>query len=505
MLTTKDKSRRFNITGVGCTYSHTFFNMSAHAATEDLASSIILSFTSQDFLYTATVCKSWRRNRSGDTEGTYTNALEALGSYSRVQEALAFGLNKYGLLDLAIVFSADVSVLRALSNDTKTFHSHIAGINYAAFMGNLDALEILHSMLGEELGFDTCELFDAVRGGHIEAVKHIVEDLTKEEINKLPEWGLALDEDDELWCHYADVADIQGRSDVWNAIDEYRNGDHCRTSGKYRISSMDLAIKNNRLDIVRLLRQAGAMFSAASYEYSFSSMRLAVSTGSTQMVQYLRNEGLVLKETTFLDAVDTNNTEMLQYFIEDGCVLPDKKCFTEHFQCEYFPNVKASSEAIEFLLDRGVVEPGDIHIGGQMLKAENRPIVDLLLRCGYSVTSKTVDAAIAQWDFDLACSLMLSSECQPTGYAYKCLMLQGFHYQSAEFEYFDFDICMEKLEWLHSIGCRVEFESFAEMCADNEWHWILEQVAFYTDEIEQFFRDHLPSGDVAGVVSMEVS
>ena len=207
---------------------------------------------------------------------------------------------------------------------------------------------------------------------------------------------------------------------------------------------------------------------------------------------------------TLFDSITTNNTEMIQFIIDAGCVIPSKCDFSEFFSCRYFTDHEASLVTVEFLLDKMLVNVDGVLICGDMLKPENRSIVDMLLSRGYSVTDRTVDHAIEEWDFDFARRLMRTYGCRPTAGAYKCLMLKGYHHEHAHFEDFDFDVCLEKLEWLYSLGCRVGFKTLADMRADKEWESIFSITAYYTEDVEVFFRDRLLPY-VAGVdESMEV-
>lgn len=57
-----------------------------------------------------------------------------------------------------------------------------------------------------------------------------------------------------------------------------------------RISSVDLALVKDRLDIVQVLRKAGGRFNGDA------SLRLAVNTGDADLVRYLEQEGCSLPQ-----------------------------------------------------------------------------------------------------------------------------------------------------------------------------------------------------------------
>lgn len=456
-------------------------------------SSAIISFSSQDFLYTGTVCKAWRRNIPHERDPAFTSILEALRSCSRLEEAFASGMDKSDVLDIAIVFNADVSVLRYISKDPEADRSSIVCImNYAAFVGNLGAVALLYPHV-EDFGFDENQLFDAVRGGHIDAVKHIAAALTRDEINKLPTWRLDWDEDADMWEVMELVAssatEFQG---VSKSIRLFFADDDLRRSRTRAMSCIDAAIKRNRLDIVRVLREAGAELSRG--EYPVDSTQLALATGNHQMVQYLKNEGLRMDNRVLFDSINTHNVEMVQFVLYAGCVIPDKWIFSRFFTHEYVHGVEASLAAIQLLLDKHLVEVDDLRICSGMLNPENRPVVDMLLSRGYSVEDATVDDAVEEWDFDFACRLMQTYGRVPTAAAYKCLVLQGFHYSGVEFELLDFEVCLEKLEWLYSLGTPLGFKTFADMREDEGWAFVFAEMAPYGGGVESFFRDRLPPG-----------
>lgn len=459
------------------------------AIIEDVVSSTILSFSSEDFLYTGTVCKSWRQNRGEDTR---TSILAALRSCCRLEEAFASGMHKSNVLDIAIVFNADVSVLRHISKDPAADRSsRVCIMNYAAFVGNLDAVALMHPNI-DDFGLDEGHLFDAVRGGHIDVVKHIVAALTPDEINKLPVWRSG-------WAEYNDIRGVvnlvagsaYGFEGVAKSIELFFGDDDLRWSPTRGMSCIDAAITRNRLDIVRVLREAGAVLSRG--EYPVDSTQLALATCNIEMMQYLKNEGLRMDGRTLFDAIKTNNREMIQFILDAGCLVPNRGEVAMFFSREYFHTVEASVPIIEFVLDKHLVEVDDLRIRSAMLNTENRPVVDMLLSRGYSVEDDTVDDAIEAWDFDFAERLMRVYGRIPTAAAYKCLVLQGFHYSGAEFEHLDFAVCLERLEWLHSLGCPVGFETFADMQRDMGWAFVFAEMASYNNgDVQAFFRARLP-------------
>lgn len=482
--------------------------------TENGVCSTILSFSSQDVLYTGTVCKSWQRNRLENSDTTHTSVLEAIRSCSRLEEAFSSGLAKSGVFNIAIVFNADASVLRYMSKDPATYTSDMVDLmNYAAFAGNLDAVQALAATFGD-FRFGVGELFDAVRGGHIDVVKHIVAGLSRGEINQLPAWRLYwsdsyeetyhLEDNIDFWSNIGDLAtNTSGLQHISKSIGQFFvKGNSFRRSTTTVMSCVDLAIKTNRTDIVRVLCEAGAALTDGVYP--MDSTELALATGNTEMVRYLRNEGLRMDHRTLFDAITTNDTEMIQFIIDAGCVIPCKGDFSEFFSCRYFADHQASLATVEFLLDKGIVGVNDVGLWRDILRPKNRCIVDMLLKRGYSVTDATVDDAIEEWDFDFACRLMRTYGRRPTSAAYKYLLLKGYHHEHVDFDHFDFEVCLQKLEWLYSLGCRVSFKTLADMRADDQWASILTIAAYYTEDVEVFFRDRLLP-DVAGVdVSMEI-
>lgn len=79
--------------------------------------------------------------------------------------ALSADIDTVELLDLAIVFGADMEVLRVIGEENTCDTSMM--VNYAAYTGDMSIILFL------DKPFDEFTIFEAVRGGQLHVVKHI--------------------------------------------------------------------------------------------------------------------------------------------------------------------------------------------------------------------------------------------------------------------------------------------------------------------------------------------
>jgi len=160
----------------------------------------ILSFTKDDYLYTATVCSSWGKNCTTKR----TSILHALVSVPVLEEAVDSGIETYQLLDLAIVFGADMGVVRKIGEIT-VCSTHMMP-NFAAFRGDIDTLVYL------DQDPDEYTLYEAIRGGKIATVRHII--TAGCPLDTVPEWPCSFYEDDAFIERCERIANYHGRADV---------------------------------------------------------------------------------------------------------------------------------------------------------------------------------------------------------------------------------------------------------------------------------------------------
>lgn len=418
---------------------------------EGNVNSRIMSFCRDDFLYKGTVCKSWRKHYPAAT--TYTNVLRAFQSASSAREAVESGINTIALFDLAVVFCADLSVLQALW-DMGVTRCHLSTSYYAAYTGNLPAFRLLCSLEY----CDECDIFEAVRGGHLDVVKYAVENMIPEAddtaVNNIPEWPTTT-YDNAFIKRCMSIASACGKRDVGETLHAYVEDTYFRPVRDNRISSVDLAVAKNRLDILQVLREAGGRFNGDV------SLRFAVNTGNADLVNYLEQEGCA----------------------PTGGVLS-----------EYLIEIPHSLEYITYLL-RGRLVKIDTRALDIALTLRKSKMVDLLLRFGAPVCDLTIDRAISEWDFERARSLMATHVCRPTPSAYLWLFSQGVDadqvlWWDADDVQLEFDnVYLEGLELIFSAqdyAPPAGFQSFGEMMADRAWAIVLKRVS---SQVVQWFKD----------------
>lgn len=411
----------------------------------------IMSFSRDDFLYKGTVCKSWRKHYPVAT--TYTNLLRAFESASSVQEAVVSGINTIGLFDLAVVFCADLTVLQALW-DMGATRCHHSTSYYAAYTGNMAAYRLLCS---SEYS-DECDLFEAVRGGHVDIVKYAVENMLPAAedaaVNEKPAWHCST-YDNAFIKRCMAIANACGKQDVGETLHAYVEDKYFRPLRDRSMSAVDLALAMDRLDIVRVLRKAGGRFNGDA------SLCAAVNTGDAELVRYLEQE---------------------------GCTP------TGHVLSEYLVEMPDNIDYITYLLRRKLVYV-DARALDIALTLRKNNMVDLLLSFGAPVCDSTIDRAISEWSFERARSLMASYGCRPTANAYLFLFSQGVDVEQVlwcdpEDLHLDFDdVYLEGLELIFSsqeYAPPVGFESFGDMMANRVWAIVLQNVS---SEVVQWFKD----------------
>lgn len=426
----------------------------ADVLTEGNVSECIMSFSRQEFLYTGTVCKAWRKNYADPT--TATNLLRAFQSVSSVQEAVESGINTVGLFDLAVVFRAGISILQALF-DMGVTYCHDSTRYYAAYTGNLPALALLYS-----LEFcDECDIFEAVRGGHLDVVQYTVENMLPATddiaVNEIPEWRTSV-YDNAFIKRCMFIANTCGKPGIGEMLNAYVEDRYFRPVRERSLNSVDLALAKNRLDIVQVLRRVGGSFRGDT------SLRFAVNTGNADLVRYLEQEGCA----------------------PEGGLLSD-----------YLIEIPDSLEYIEYLLQNKRVEV-DTRTIDLALSLRRNSVVDLLLKFGAPVADITIDRAIAEWDFERARSLMASHGCRPTHKAYFWLFSQGVDadlmlgWCAGDLQLDFDDVYLEGLELIFSANnyaLPLGFGSFRQMWQNRVWSVLLQCMS---SEVVQWFKDRMP-------------
>lgn len=397
--------------------------------TEGRVSSHILSFAGADYLYTGSVCTSWRRHAPTKT----TSVLVALTSVSRIRVALSANIDTIELLDVAIVFGASMSVLRAIAKEH--INNTCMTLNYAAFTGNMDIILFL------DKPFDARTLFEAVRGGQLRVVRHIIG--TACQVGTIVKWP---SDKGEFVQRCLRMAESAGRQDVARSLTTYVTCDYYRSD----MGCVELSIRTNRLDVLRTLHEAGAIIPAHA----------------------------------FAVAVESANLDILRY-IESVKLSPGDGFIADYIGCEEF-----DITTLELVLELGVIKlyARDLQ---QAIHARMDHVTDLMLQYGCAVHDETIDHAVAAWDFTLAERLMSSHTCRPTRNAYEWLFTggvceccaTGFYPTTTD------DFYLSKLEWIYSsTGRHVGFKTMADMENNPSWSILFKRVS---PKIKAWFAKHV--------------
>ncbi len=119
-------------------------------------------------------------------------------------------------------------------------------------------------------------------------------------------------------------------------------------------------------------------------------------------------------------------------------------------------------------------------------------LFELLLRHGAPVSDHHVDLAMGERNFSLVDRLVRVHGCRPTPRAYQVLLTLGASedslYENGVKEIQPDAFYLQKLGWIYSTGCRLEFDSFAAMQSDWKWELVL---SFFSEAIVDWFKEHL--------------
>lgn len=247
--------------------------------TEDNVSKHILSFTRDSFLFTRTVCKVWHEN--GAETNTQTHANRAVDSISTFDEACEHGYPSN-------VYAPYLSACR--NNSDITVFEHMVDIGdiwceeevwYAVENNRIDVLQLFvkHGQVLCEKIFHT-----AVRYGHLQIVDYLMRIKCPVD-STLIEWGF---------------------------------GDYVVPEIKMR--SMEIAVRDGRVDIVKKLR-------AVDYPFTEETFQAAIEGGDIDTLKYLKEEEA--KEEggeddpyfdEYIDLVADKNYAKIEKLLENGLV-----------------------------------------------------------------------------------------------------------------------------------------------------------------------------------------
>ena len=369
----------------------TMSTMSSAILTEGCVSANILSFADKTYLFTGTVCKAWRRN----SKSTETGAQQSIESLSRLDEAGEYGIDRHLASFWSLRNGADISIIRKL-NETNCLWVQ-QDIEHAAELGRVDVLQFMH----ENWYFaDERVLHTAVRYNRLDVVKYLLSVNTPIDRTVI-EWGFGPYIIDEL-----------------------------------RMRSMEVAISDKNLAMVKLLRTA---------DYPFI-------------------------EDSFTFACDTENAEMLKYLLHQGCVPPDG-LFAECVETKnYF--------TLAFLIDNLLLRD-EWDLWGCVLDDGDHDVMMFLLDKGILPTDDDVDSAICGGNLRAAKLLTSEYNCRPTSLAYMLVFESSFcdrHY-------------LELLNWLHDdMQVSLGFVALKEMQEHPRGSLVLEGCS---SVIENWFGERL--------------
>ena len=209
------------------------------------------------------------------------------------------------------------------------------------------------------------------------------------------------------------------------------------------------------------------------YQAQMSCLELTIHTNRLDLLHLLHDGGAVIPAQAFQLAVETAGLDMLRYLDSE------KNKAGENFVMDYIASESFEVGKMELLLANNLVQlrARDLHVA---IHRHSRRITDLLIRFGCPVNDTTVDNAVAAWDFTLAERLMASHACRPTRVAYEWLFTGGLcrccfagFYPAESDEFY-----IGKLNWiLSATGADTGFLSFAEMETDAAWSILLPRVS----------------------------
>ena len=358
---------------------------SSSVLVEDNVSKHILSFTRENFLFTRTVCKAWHKN--GADTSSKTNHHRAVDSVSTLDEALESGFGDdddfFCTYLLAFCNNSHISVFQHFLDLGYGFYHY--DVEYAAEVNRVDVLQFFKKYGAT---FDERILHIAVFHGHLETLEYLM--------------GVDCPVDSvliEFGDHFADA---------------------------FKMRSMEIAVRDGRIDIVKQLR---------TVDYPFAT-------------------------ETFEVALEGENIDMLKYLKEEA-----GEDFKDPYKTHFHKFVLHSDrKAVVMLREHGLV--GDFRgaIGKDLYT------VMLLEKYGCHVRPEMVDAAVYDHDLRLAKYLVRSRGIVPTSRAYGNLLRRH-----AQDEWF-----IESLNWLHDEAhCKLEL-------GDD---LLMEHLANQSPLVRQWFSD----------------
>ncbi|CAM9095292.1 unnamed protein product [Ectocarpus sp. 12 AP-2014] len=240
------------------------------------------------------------------------------------------------------------------------------------------------------------------------------------------------------------------------------------------------AVRHNHPSVVEYLLGVGCPVDTEIIEWGMEpyiidelkmrSMEVAISEENLPMIKILRTADCPFVDDSFRFACDTENLEILNYIVEEGCEPPEY----------FFPQSVETRDffALGFLMDNGLLRD-EWDLWGSVMDADVQ-MMSFLLRKGVKPTDDDVDSAIASGNLEIAQFLTGKFECcRPTKFAYTLTFENSFcdcHY-------------LTYLNWLHDdMKCGIGFSSLEEMRDDSRGGYVLDRCS---KTIEDWFEERV--------------
>lgn len=290
--------------------------MTSSVLVEDNVSRHILSFTHENFLFTRTVCKAWYKN--GADTNSKTNHHRAVDSVSTLDEAFHHGFcdpEFYGTYTLALQNKSDISVFEHFVVDCELGLDE-DDVQWASGAGRIDVLQLYKKKGGAT--FDEKVLHFAVRYGHLETLVYLM-DLNCPVDYTLIDWGYNLNPNPKL-----------------------------------KMRSMEMAVEDGRIDIVKQLR-------TVDYPFTYDTFHTAADGESFAMLRYLQEEAdrdfhdHDSYLTKFIHFVEGGNYKKVEMMIKSDVVSYDYLGLDVAFRNEDRQMVHVFAKFMGFVTDTALI------------------------------------------------------------------------------------------------------------------------------------------------------
>ena len=352
----------------------------------------ILSFGESEYLYTGTVCRPWYEN----SKDRVTHVQKTVETLSRVNEALDSGVCIGAASFFSIETGQDISVIDKLHKSGARWDDE--DLWSAAKYGRID---IMNYMISKGFQFDEKVLHNAVRYNQVDVVKWLLDKNCP--IDKtVIEWGYGP-----------------------NIVPELK------------MRSMELAISQENLEILRMLVGSGCPFIDDTY-------RIACETKYPKIVQYLEDQGCDPDEFVYYNYIENKDFSSLEFIFKHGLMKSEWRMCVG--LCDDW-------EMIYFLISHGI-----------------RP------------KNEDVDDAIEWGNLELAKFFTREFNVTPKSSVYLAIFTIDYGLVSVE-RY------IEILDWLFYImGVKIGFNSYREFLSHSH---VTSSIGVLSDTIFDWFKERL--------------